>query len=91
MSRKLITLAYIYEMQGKYKEAIAFYEHILNADVSKNLSVEMIYEARFSIRVCQSLLAKQDERRGKMSDLDDKIEDFIRLEDSIKRWLSVWN
>lgn len=49
MSRKLLSLGYIYEMIGRHEEALAFFEQVLEKD-SKTLSTELIKEAHLGIK-----------------------------------------
>ncbi len=95
MSRKLLSLGYIYEMTGKYEEALAFFEQVLEKD-SKKLNTEIIKEARLGIKANEMALRfKQNPdiitKNLDMKLMEKKILDFKKDPKNLTGWFSKWN
>ena len=95
MSRKLLTLAYIYEMTGRYNEALACYEQVLEKD-AKKLNTEIIKEARIGQKAnIMALKYKENgdsiKRNLNMPLLEEKIKLFKQNPKNLTGWFSQWN
>lgn len=94
MSRKLLSLGYIYEMKKKHKEALACFERIAESD-KKDLSKEMLTEARLAIKANHiAIKFLKDEKlmsaNLNLTKLQEKIEQFKNNDKAILRWLTAW-
>ncbi len=95
MSRKLLSLGYIYEMVGKHEEALAFFEQVLEKD-SKTLSTEIIKEARLGVKANEMALRfkKNPDMITKNLDMElmkQKILEFKKNPKNLTGWFSKWN
>lgn len=95
MSRKLLSLGYIYEMIGKHEEALAFFEQVLEKD-SKTLSTEIIKEAHLGIKANEMALKFKKDKSLVTKNLDmklmqEKIAIFKENPKNLTGWFSQWN
>ncbi|STQ85402.1 tetratricopeptide repeat protein [Helicobacter muridarum] len=95
MSRKLLSLAYIYEMNGRYKEAISFFEQVLEKD-SKNPDASIIKEARIGLKANQLAIKYKTNpqmitRNMNLALLEKKIDIFKEDPHNLIGWFSQWN
>lgn len=95
MSRKLLSLGYIYEIQGKHTEAIACFERVLESD-SKKLDATIINEARLGKRANQMALKICDNKElitngMNMSLMEHRIAEFRKNPQNLTGWFSQWN
>lgn len=95
MSRKLLSLGYIYEMIGKHEEALAFFEQVLEKD-SKTLSTELIKEANLGVKANEMALKFRKDKSLMTKNLDmklmqEKIAIFKENPKNLTGWFSQWN
>ena len=95
MSRKLLNLAYIYEILGKHEEALVLLEQVLEKD-SRSLSASLMKEARIGIKANQLAIkyAKNPELIKKNLNyplLEAKIATFRADPKNLMGWFSQWN
>lgn len=95
MSRKLLSLGYIYEMTGKYEQAIAFFEQVLEKD-SQNLNASIIKEARIGLKANQLAIKYRTnselvKKNMNIPLLEQKISIFKENPNNLIGWFSQWN
>ncbi len=95
MSRKLLSLGYIYEMIGKHEEALVFFEQVLEKD-SKTLSTELIKEANLGVKANEMALKFRKDKSLITKNLDmklmqEKIAIFKENPKNLTGWFSQWN
>ncbi|MWV61859.1 hypothetical protein DCO58_07310 [Helicobacter saguini] len=95
MSRKLLTLGYIYEMMGKSGEAIMCFEQVLEKD-SKKLDASVLKEARIGIKANQMMVKHRKNRElitrnMNMRSVEQKLEIFSENPRKLIGWFSKWN
>ena len=95
MSRKLLSLGYIYEMIGRHRDAIAFFEQVFEK-YSKKLDTETIKEANLGIKANQMALKIQQNpelltKNLDMENMRQKIKYFRQEPKNLIGWFSQWN
>lgn len=95
MSRKLLTLGYIYEMMGKSSEAIMCFEQVLEKD-SKKLDAGTLKEARIGIKANQMMIKHRKNRdlitrNMNARSVEQKLEIFSENPRKLIGWFSKWN
>lgn len=95
MSRKLLSLGYIYEMTGRNEEALAFFEQVLEKD-SKTLSTEIIKEAHLGIKANEMAIKFRNNpnlmtKNLNMELMRVKILAFKENPKNLTGWFSQWN
>lgn len=95
MSRKLLSLGYIYEMTGRNEEALAFFEQVLEKD-SKTLSTEIIKEAHLGVKANEMAIKFRNNpnlmtKNLNMELMRVKILAFKENPKNLTGWFSQWN
>lgn len=95
MSRKLLSLGYIYEMIGKHEEALVFFEQVLEKD-SKTLSTEIIKEAHLGVKANEMAIKFRNNPKLMVKNLNmelmqTKISAFKENPKNLTGWFSQWS
>lgn len=94
MSRKLLSLGYIYEMIGQHHEALVCFEQVLEKD-SKKLNTEIMKEAQLGIKANQIALKYKEFpelaiKNLNMIEMQEKINIFTQNPKNLTGWFSQW-
>lgn len=91
----MLSLAYIYEMNSKYSEAISLFEQVLEKD-SKNPDASIIKEARIGLKANQLAIKYREKPHlltinMNLALLEKKIDIFKENPHNLIGWFSQWN
>ncbi|PAF45367.1 hypothetical protein [Helicobacter sp. 11S02629-2] len=93
MYRKLLSLAYVYEIKGNPNKSKLIYEKILELKDSTDeaLTPLELYEAKLGTKAINHIESKSISGSLNTTNLKDKIDGIKTQDESVIRWLYRWN
>lgn len=85
-SRRLLSLAYIYECKGEYEKAIICFEKVLSSNDNS-----CIKEARIGVGANELAIRRRNMEMPMEEKLQNYVETFVRDKKKIARWFARWN